>query len=199
MKAKEVMQVLRISRNTLGTYIKKGFISYNKLPNGYYDYSKDDVYKFLNKNVKREICIYARVSTNKQKNDLENQLELLKQYCFTNGLQISSSYADIASGISFEKRKEFFKLLDKIVSHRVEKVIITYKDRLSRVGFELFKYFFEKFGCEIVVISEVGSKKLDSAEIFEEIVSLLHCYSMKMYSNRRTLDKIKEAIQNGES
>ena len=36
------------------------------------------------------------------------------------------------------------------------RVIITYKDRLSRAGFELFKYFFEKFGCEIVVISEVG-------------------------------------------
>ena len=64
---------------------------------------------------------------------------------------------------------------------------------------KFFKYFFEKFGCEIVVISEVGSKKLDSAEIFEEIVSLLHCYSMEMYSNRRTLDKIKEAVQNGES
>ena len=63
-----------------------------------------------------------------KKNDLENQLELLKQYCFTNGLQISS-YADIASGISFEKRKEFFKLLDKIVNHQVNKVIITYKDR----------------------------------------------------------------------
>ena len=79
---------------------KNGFISYNKLPNGYYDYSNDDVYKFLNKNIKREICIYTRVSTNKQKNDLENQLELLKQYCFTNGLQISSSYADIASGVT---------------------------------------------------------------------------------------------------
>ena len=90
-------------------------------------------------------------------------------------------------------------MLDKIINHQVEKVIITYKDRLSRVGFELFKYFFEKFGCEIVVISEVGSKKLDSAEIFEEIISLLHCYSMEMYSNRRTVDKIKEALKNEES
>ena len=109
MKAKEVMALLRISRNTLGTYIKKGYISCEKLPNGYYDYSKDDVYKFLNKNVKREVCIYARVSTNKQKNDLENQLELLKQFCFNNGLQISSIYADIASGISFEKKKRIFQ------------------------------------------------------------------------------------------
>ncbi|MBQ7617504.1 MAG: recombinase family protein, partial [Desulfovibrio sp.] len=60
----------------------------SRLSNGYYDYSKEDVYNFLNKDIKREICIYARVSTNKQKNDLEDQIELLKQYCFTNGLQI---------------------------------------------------------------------------------------------------------------
>ena len=40
-------------------------------------------------------------------------------------------------------------------------------------------------------MSEVGFEKLDSQEIFEEIVSLLHCYSMKLYSKRR-VKKIKE-------
>lgn len=67
------------------------------------------------------------------------------------------------------------------------------KDRLSRVGFDFFKTLFKKFGCEIVVMSEIGSNKLDKEEIFEEIVSLLHCYSMKMYSKRKN-DKIKEII-----
>ncbi len=61
----------------------------------------------------------------------------------------------------------------------------TYKDRLSRIGFDFLKTLFEKFTCEIEVISEVGSAKLDSEEIFEEIVHLLHCYSMKLYSSRR--------------
>jgi len=56
---------------------------------------------------------------------------------------------------------------------------------LSRVGFELFKFLFQRFGTEIVVISEVGNPKLDSEEIFEEIVSMLHSYSMKIYSKRR--------------
>ena len=50
-----------------------------------------------------------------------------------------------------------------------------------------------------VVMSEVGSEKLDSQEIFEEIVSLLHCYSMKLYSNRNRLQKIKEAIEDDET
>ena len=153
----------------------------------------ESIYSFLNKNIERKTYIYARVSTPKQKKDLQNQVELLKSYCFSNGIMINGIYSDIASGISFDKRIEFFKMLDDVISGTVERVIISYKDRLSRVGFELFSTLFTKFGTKIVVISEVGSPKLDSEEIFEEIVSLLHCYSMKLYSKRK--DKtIKQII-----
>lgn len=85
-------------------------------------------------------------------------------------------------------------MLDNIILGKVEKVVITYKDRLSRVGFNLFLYLFKKYSCEIIVMSEVGSAKLDSQEIFEEIVGMLHCYSMKLYSKRRVA-KIKEALE----
>lgn len=84
-------------------------------------------------------------------------------------------------------------MLDDILTGKVERVVITYKDRLSRVGFELFKYLFKKFNTEIVVMSEVGNRKLDAQEIFEEIVSLLHCYSMKLYSKRK-VQKLKELL-----
>ena len=106
-------------------------------------------------------------------------------------------FSDIASGISFEKRKEFFIMLDDIISGKVERVVITYKDRLSRVGFELFFHLFKKYHCEIVVMSEVGSQKLDSEEIFEEIVSLLHCYSMKLYSKRK-VSRLKQVLEENE-
>lgn len=142
--------------------------------------------------------IYARVSKNKQKKDLENQVQLLKEFCFSNGWRIERVYQDVASGISFEKRKQFFEMLDLILDRQVKRVVISYKDRLSRVGFELFKYLFRRFDTEIVVMSEVGSAKLDSEEIFEEIVSLLHCYSMKMYSKRKN-KTIKELIDDDKS
>ena len=85
-----------------------------------------------------------------------------------------------------------------MLNYKVAKVVITYKDRLSRVGFELFYHLFKKFGTEIVVASQVGSEKLDSEEIFEDIVSLLHCYSMKMYSKRRVA-KIREALEDDQN
>ena len=66
----------------------------------------------------------------------------------------------------------------------MQEVVISYKGRLSRVAFSFFKKLFEKYNCKITVMSEVGSTKLDKEEIFEEIISLLHCYSMKLYSKR---------------
>lgn len=195
MKANEVLKLLRITRPTLTKYVKEGLIKVEKLPNGRYEYDSESVYSFLNKDMKRKTYIYARVSASKQKPDLNNQIELLKQFCFTNGYTISGIYSDIASGISFEKRNDFFKMLDDIIDNKVERVVITYKDRLSRIGFDLFYHLFQKYNCEIVIMSEVGSEKLDRQEIFEEIVSLLHCYSMKFYSKRK-IQKVKEVLTN---
>lgn len=194
MKAKEVMQILRISNPTLSSYVKRGLIKTTTMPNGRYNYDEESVYAFLNAGVPRKVYLYGRVSNSNQKKDLISQIEMLKQYCFSNGIKIDGVFQDIASGISFENRKEFFKLLDDVINRKVKAVYITYKDRLSRVGFDLFYHLFRRFGTEIVVISEVGSPKLDSEEIFEEIVSLLHCYSMKMYSKRRVA-KIKEVLE----
>lgn len=185
MKAKDVLRILQITRPTLTKYVKNNLIETTVKINGYYDYNEESVYKLANKDVERKSYIYGRVSTKKQKKDLENQVNLLKNYCFTNGIKINGVFTDIASGISFERRENFFLMLKDILDGKVSKIIITYKDRLSRVGFELFSYLFKNYGTEIVVISEIGNEKLDSEEIFEEIVSLLHCYSMKLYSNRK--------------
>lgn len=194
MKAKQVMEVLKIGRGTLCKYVHDGMIEVINLPFGRYDYVDASVYKLLGGNQPRKTVVYCRVSTPKQKKDLTNQVELTKQFCFNAGWQLHAVYQDVASGISFDKRVELFKLLEEVLAGRVERVVITYKDRLSRVGFELFSKLFERFGCKIIVISEVGSEKLDSQEIFEEIVSLLHCYSMRLYSGRRR-QKVQELCQ----
>lgn len=194
MKASEVLQILQITRPTLTKYVKNGKIKVTVKGNGQYDYDTESVYKMLNKDIERKTYLYARISTPKQKKDLENQIQLLKNYSFQNGYIVNAVFSEIASGISFANRKEFFTMLDDIIAGKVKTVIITYKDRLSRVGFELFSYLFKNHGCEIVVISEIGSEKLDSEEIFEEIIRLLHCYSMKLYS-RRKVQKITDVLR----
>ena len=141
MTAREVLRVLQITRQTLTKYVKENKLKVTVKGNGRYDYDADSVYKMLNKDIERKTYLYARVSTPKQKKDLENQVQLLKNFCFQNGYIINGIYQDIASGISFEKRNQFFEMLDEILAGRVNRVVITYKDRLSRVGFELFNPF----------------------------------------------------------
>ena len=108
MKSKDVLSILRITRPTLTKYVKERLIKVTELPNGRYNYDDNSVYEFLNKDIKRKTYLYARVSTNKQKGDLENQISLLKQYCYSNGYIINGVYSDVASGISFENRVDFF-------------------------------------------------------------------------------------------
>jgi len=82
MKSKEVLRLLRISRPTLYRYKEQGILDASKLPNGQYNFDERTVYSFLNKDIPRKNYLYARVSKYKQKKDLENQIELLKSWCF---------------------------------------------------------------------------------------------------------------------
>ena len=196
MKCREVLKLLKITRQTLNKYKKIGKIKAIQLPNGYYDYDKNDVYKLLNKNIERYNVLYCRVSSSCQKQDLINQRETLEHFCKNNCIIIKDIYSEIGSGLNYD-RKEFQRLINDIMEYKIDKIFITYKDRLSRVSFDLFRNIFEKYNTEIVVLDEIDNPKEIEKEIFEEIISLLHNFSMKMYSSRRKnkLELIKKELE----
>ncbi|MEK3657544.1 IS607 family transposase [Lactobacillus crispatus] len=192
MKAGKVMELLQISRSTLRRYRINGTLKAKRLPTGQYIFDDDSVFFLKNGRSKRLTVIYGRVSTYKQKKDLANQMQELKDFCLAKGYEINGSYQDIASGVSFKDRKQFFKMLNLIIDGKVERVVITHQDRLSRVGFELFEYLFKNYNTKIEVVSDEANPKTDEQELFEEIISLLHCFSMREYSHRRTERKLIE-------
>lgn len=197
MKANKVLKILNVTRPTLVKYVKDGTIRTTTLPNGMYDYNDEDVYRKSGRAKERVSVTYSRVSTVKQKVDLENQEKTLMNWCNTNGIKITKSYKDVASGMNFD-RKQFMAMLDDILEYKVDAVYITYKDRLSRISFDMFQKLFGEFGCKIVVINDTEDAKPNETEIFEEIISMLHCFAMKMYSNRRKkkLQLMKEDLKN---
>ena len=196
MKSAKVLKILHITRQTLVQYVKRKEIRVVLLPNGTYDYNDDDVYRKAGLASERMNVVYARVSTAKQKADLEKQVEVLANFCNKNGVKVNKTYKDVASGMNFD-RKQFKVLLNEILDFKVGKLYITYKDRLSRISFDMFKRLFSEFGCEVIVINDTD-EKTDETEIFEEIISMLHCFSMRMYSRRRKrkLELIKEDLKN---
>jgi putative resolvase len=182
MKAKEVLKLLNISRTTLYNYTKDGLLKTTKLDNGYYDYDEDSVFKVLKKDNRQNI-IYARVSTYKQKNDLQNQISYIKDYCQNNNIIIHNIYTEIESGIDLD-RPEFNKLLDDVLNLKIKNIYISNKDRLTRLSFKTLQFLFSKFGTNIIIINDNPNNSNDN-EIFEELINLMHIFSMSMYSNRR--------------
>ena len=198
MKAKEVLKILKITRPTLTHYVKSRKLKVIRLPNGMYDYDEDSVLKCANITTERSSVIYARVSTQKQKKDLQNQIETLMNYAISNDYKITKTYKDIASGLSYD-RGEFLSLLNDVIEYKIKNVFITNKDRLTRVSFDMWKTLFKQFNCELKVINETNNESDNSdKEIFNDIISLLHCLAMKMYSARRKkkITLIKEDLEN---
>lgn len=198
MKSSKVLKILNISRQTLVKYVKNGDIRVVMQANKQYDYNEEDVYRKAGLSENRVNVVYARVSTSKQKRDLENQAETLINYCNANGVKVDKVYKDIASGMNFD-RKQFRSMLEDVLNYRISSIYITYKDRFSRISFDMFERLFLEYNCKIIVINKTESTaEEDEKEIFSDIISMLHCFAMKMYSRRRKkkMELIKEDLKN---
>ena len=188
--AKEAKNILKINATTLKSWKDKGILSYKKLSDKKILYDIDSVLKDSDMADNRLNVIYARVSNTKQHNDLLNQIELVKSYCITNGIKISKVYQDIASGMN-ENRKNFNILINDVISGKIKNIYISFKDRLTRFGFDYFKNLFQKYNVNIIILDELEeSNKTFQDELTEDLISIIHHFSMKLYSNRRK--KLKE-------
>ena len=130
----------------------------------------------------------------KQKGDLERQKERLYSYAISNAYTISKQFSDIKSGMEFEKRKDFMNLLNMVCENRIKTVIVENKDRLVRFGFNLLEEVFKLHGTEIVVISETPNKSYEQ-ELTDDLISIIHYYSMKSYSNRRKFNNAEKVLK----
>lgn len=195
--AKEAKNILKINATTLKSWKDKGMLSYKKLSDKKILYDIDSVLNNSDMVDNRLNVIYARVSNTKQHNDLLNQIELVKSYCITNGIKISKVYQDIASGMN-ENRKDFNILINDVISGKIKNIYISFKDRLTRFGFDYFKNLFQKYNVNIIILDELEeSNKTFQDELTEDLISIIHHFSMKLYSNRRKkLKEIEKILEN---
>lgn len=188
VSAKEAKEYFHITGPTLYQWKAKGKINAKQLSSKKILYDIDSFEDFQPK--QKQNIIYARVSSAKQADDLSRQIEIVKSYAISNGVKIDKIYKDIASGMN-ENRKEFNLMLREIFAGNVDKLFISYKDRLTRFGFDYFKNIFSEFGVEIVVLDELEETNSDfQKELANDLISIIHHFSIKLYSNRRK--KLKE-------
>lgn len=157
--------------------------------------------KFVNY-VESKIAIYARVSTPKQKKDLDNQINYLRQYIVSNGNAVDNNliFSDIASGMN-ENRKNLNNLISEIISGTVNKVVISNRDRLTRFGYGYLKSLFDRYNCEIIEVNLTEDKTFEQ-ELADDLIAIIHHFSMKFYGKRKNKLKkfendIKTDVENG--
>ena len=192
----EFSKILGVSAQTLRNWDKNGKLHpHHTTASGYRYYSQEQLNEVLHIKPKNDrITIgYCRVSSKKQKDDLERQVENVRTYLLAQG-QPFEIICDIGSGINY-KKKGLQELIKRISENKVEKVVILYKDRLLRFGFELVEYLALLHHCEIEVID--NTEKTQQQELVEDLVQIITVFSCKLQGKRahRAKKMIQELVQ----
>lgn len=188
---RQAADYLNVSLDTLRKWDRSGKLVPLKTSGGHRRYKKSLLDEYIGIiPINQEDCkspivcaTYARVSSNaqKQKGDLDRQSQRLSEYCAKNNLFVKHIIKDVGSGLN-DNRIGFKKLIDLIVNGKVNKVIVEYKDRLTRFQFNFVKEMFENYGCEVIVIN--GLDVSNEEELAADIISIIASFSGKFYGKR---------------
>ena len=150
---------------------------------GHRRYEKEEIEKARGiEQEEKKTVIYSRVSSHEQKNDLKRQTQELEAYCAKEDIEKVETIEDIGSGLNY-KKKGLKKLINKVINGEIKRVVISYKDRLVRFGWEILTQVFNLCNVEFVVLHEQGSKGYEQ-ELVEDVLAILTVFTSKIYGKR---------------
>ena len=183
---RKAAESLGVSVSTLRRWDSEGKIKSIRTPGGQRRFCIEEYEEEAKPTV-----LYARVSTPDQKDDLSRQVKFL-QSKYPEGELVT----EIGSGLNFKRRK-FLTILERIYQKDLGKLVIAYSDRLVRFGFPLVEWICKQGECELMVLNE--RKLSPEQELVEDILSILHCFSSRLYGLRKYKSQVKKSIQEKES
>ncbi|WMT50579.1 MAG: IS607 family transposase [Ferroplasma sp.] len=186
---REACDILQIDATTLRRWDREGKIHCIRLSNNFRRVPEEEINRILGIKSNRTDAIYARVSSNGQKNDLYNQINRLKSLH-----PDALVYSDVRSGLKFN-RKGFLELLYKIEDNKINNIYITHRDRLARFGFDLIEDICRIHNTRII---EVEGEEIQSAneELTNDLISIITSFSARLYGIRsQKMKNILEAVK----
>jgi len=145
----------------------------------------------------RKTIAYARVSSRDQKKDLERQKELLELYCASQGWTYEL-LSDLGSGMNYYK-KGLKRLLNEILAGKINRLVITHKDRLLRFGAELVFAICEAKSVEVVILNQGTEGKFEE-ELAKDVLEIITVFSARLYGsrsrkNQQLLEGMKRVVE----
>jgi len=174
---KEAKSLLGVTTKTIQKWDKAGKIKIIRTIGGRRRVPLSEIERLQGiKSHNLQIIGYARVSSATQKDDLQIQVQLLTQCGITHVL------TDIGSGLS-EKRRNYCKLIQLILTHQIQKIVVTYPDRLTRFGFATFQQFCTSYGTRVEVLNDPLYKS-PQEELVQDLITIIAHFSGKLYGLR---------------
>ena len=189
MTPKEASEIIGVHFQTLRNWEKEGKIEAIRTPGNkrYYNvkkflklYRNEEI--VIKKKEKRKIC-YCRVSSENQKDDLENQIKYMKEKYPT--FEILS---DIGSGINF-KRKNLQVIINLGLKNELDTLAIAYKDRLCRIAYDLIENLLVE-NSETKIIIENKSNQSFEQELVDDMIQIVTVFSSRLYGMRSYKNRI---------
>lgn len=183
MKLSNYAKRLGLSYKTVWRLWKNGKLDAYQLPTGTVIVKQD-----LQDKLSDKVCIYTRVSSSENKDNLKKQAEQLKEYAIARGYQIYKIVKEIGSGVNDNRKKLNQLLRDK----NYNRLIVEHKDRLTRFGFNYIQILFNQIGKEIEVVNEAENDKQD---LMQDFISIITSFCARLYGLRRSKRKTEKIIK----
>jgi predicted site-specific integrase-resolvase len=179
MKLSDYAKKLGISYKTAWRLFKEGKIKGFQLPTGTIIVEEKQEYEGGNRCI-----IYARVSNNASKDNLERQAQRLKEYAIARGYKIVDIVKEVGSGVN-DRRAKLSKIFER---DDYDILLVERKDRLTRFGFNYIEKLLSKQGKRIEVVNNSMDDKQD---LLQDFISIIYSFSAKIYGVRRGREKAK--------
>ena len=178
--------------NTLQRWDREGILPAHRSPTGrrYYTHDQYLEYRGLKAQGAGPTIAYARVSTQGQKPDLQNQVAALRAYCQAQGIKVDEWVDEMGSGLNYQ-RKHFNRIMEEVELGRVHRLIVAHKDRLVRFGFEWFAAFCARHGTELIIVN--GDTLSPEQELVQDLLSIVHLFSARLSGLRSYQQVIRDA------
>ncbi len=143
---------------------------------------------------------YARVSSTDQKTDLDRQKQVLELFCAGRGWTYEL-ISDLGSGMNYRK-KGLTELLEKLLTGKVERLVLTHKDRLLRFGAELIFSICEMMNVEVVIINR-GAETSFEEDLAKDVLEIITVFSARLYGarsrkNQKLITAMRKAVRDSE-
>ena len=192
---RQFSEITGLAVKTLQRWDREGRLSPNRTLSNRRVYTEEHLAQALGmtrRALVRKTVVYARVSSQAQKPDLDNQVQILEQFCSASGITVDEWVREIGGGLNFKRRK-FTQLIDQISRGQIEQLIIAHQDRLARFGFDLVEHLCQLNGCRLTVMNNESLSP--EPEMVQDMLSIVHGFSARLYGLRHYRKSLKQALE----